>query len=76
MHGLGPMSGARSDCRWRVGWETSASFERVPITVDGGHSSHHTFWATGRWLPRHESPDTKVLLLAISGPEAAHGVDA
>ena len=62
--------------RIRASATTSASFERVPIEMDGGDSSHHTVWVTGHWLPWHESPETQVLLLTISGPEAALGVDA
>jgi two-component system, chemotaxis family, CheB/CheR fusion protein len=49
---------------------TSSPFERVPIVVDGEDSSRRTVWVTGRWLPWHESPDTQVLVLAISAQEA------
>jgi len=49
---------------------TSSPFERVPIVVEGEDSSRRTVWVTGRWLPWHESPDTQVLVLAISAQEA------
>jgi two-component system CheB/CheR fusion protein len=48
---------------------TSSPFERVPIAVTGEDSSRRTVWVTGRWLPWHESPDSQVLVLAISAQE-------
>jgi two-component system CheB/CheR fusion protein len=48
-----------------------AGFERVSIEMDGGNGPHGIMWVTGRWLPWHESPDTQVLLLAISSEDAA-----
>ena len=49
---------------------TSSPFERVPIVGEGEDSSRRTVWVTGRWLPWHESPDTQVLVLAISAQAA------
>jgi two-component system, chemotaxis family, CheB/CheR fusion protein len=55
---------------------SSASFERVPIELDGRDSSGQIIWITGRWLPWHESPDTQILLLAISSEAMTSAVDA
>jgi two-component system CheB/CheR fusion protein len=49
---------------------TGASFERESVEMDGGSGPIQTMWVTGRWLPWHESPDTRVLLLAISSQDA------
>jgi two-component system CheB/CheR fusion protein len=45
---------------------SSAPFERVPVDVNGAGSTGRTVWVTGRWLAWHESPDTQILLLAMS----------
>jgi two-component system CheB/CheR fusion protein len=72
------------DGAWDLAWlqermdssSPSSSFERVPIeTRDDGVSSR-TVWVTGRWLPWHESPDTQVLLLAISTEPMASNTGA
>jgi two-component system CheB/CheR fusion protein len=51
------------------GWaNVEGGFERVPIEQNR-ECGPPKFWLTGRWLPWHESPDSQVLLLAISAYE-------
>ena len=56
--------------RLRAWANVEGGFDRVPIEqiAEGGP---RTVWLTGRWLPWHESPDSQVLLLAISAHETA-----
>jgi two-component system, chemotaxis family, CheB/CheR fusion protein len=60
--------------RIRSSAPTSSPFERLPITVTGEDSSRRTVWVTGRWLPWHESPDSQVLVLAISAQEPTSSI--
>jgi len=54
---------------------SSKSFERVPVEVTSAGSARRTVWVTGRWLPWHESPDTQILLLAMSSEAMTPGAD-
>jgi two-component system CheB/CheR fusion protein len=56
--------------RLRTSPGMQAGFERVSVELDGDGPTHRTLWLTGRWVPWHESPDTQVLLLAISAQDA------
>jgi len=47
-----------------------SSFERLELELDGSGAGQRTVWLSGRWVSRHESPETDVLLLAISVPDA------
>jgi two-component system, chemotaxis family, CheB/CheR fusion protein len=57
--------------RIRASFGAMSGFERTPVEVDGDGASRRTMWLTGRWLPWHESPDTQVLLLALSTQETS-----
>jgi two-component system CheB/CheR fusion protein len=52
--------------RLRASSRTQAGFEHIPLQLDGDGEQRRTAWLTGRWVPWHESPDTHVLLLALS----------
>jgi two-component system CheB/CheR fusion protein len=59
--------------RIRTWSPNGAGFERLAIEADGDGGTRRSAWVTGRWIPWPESPDSSVLLLAISQDAAAQG---
>jgi two-component system, chemotaxis family, CheB/CheR fusion protein len=56
--------------RLRMSSDSRTGFDRVPIELDAA-GVHRPMWLTGRWVTWHESPETPVLLLAISAQDAS-----
>jgi two-component system CheB/CheR fusion protein len=74
-HALSDVDGSRGLVRLherlRAASSSSSDIERMPIELQGDGAPPRTVWLSGRWVPWVDSPDTRVLLLAISALDAA-----